>query len=88
MLKAPFCIHPKTSRVCVPVESAKVDDFDPEKVPTVGQLLRELDAAAAQRRAANGNTMEVDGETKDKEMRSGKTVPFFKNFGEWVNCLP
>ena len=30
-------------RVCVPVNPDKVGQFDPEAVPTVGQLLRELD---------------------------------------------
>ncbi|PFH52041.1 hypothetical protein AMATHDRAFT_140971 [Amanita thiersii Skay4041] len=44
LLKAPFCVHPKTGRVCVPVDSEKIDDFDPEKVPSVGQLIAELDA--------------------------------------------
>ncbi|KZV88111.1 DNA primase catalytic subunit [Exidia glandulosa HHB12029] len=43
LLKAPFCVHPSTGRVCVPVDPATVDDFDPERVPTVGQLLSELD---------------------------------------------
>jgi DNA primase small subunit len=47
LLKAPFCIHPSTGRVCVPVDPEKVGEFDPEKVPTVGQLLKEIDAAAA-----------------------------------------
>ncbi len=42
LLKAPFCVHPKTGRVCVPVDPAKVEEFDPETVPTVGQLLDEL----------------------------------------------
>jgi len=45
LLKAPFCVHPKTGRICVPVDPETIDEFDPELVPTVGQLLRELDAA-------------------------------------------
>ncbi|CAE6426328.1 unnamed protein product [Rhizoctonia solani] len=43
LLKAPFCVHPGTGRVCVPVDAAHVDDFDPESVPTIGGLLQELD---------------------------------------------
>ena len=45
LLKAPFCVHPKTGRVCVPVDPAEIDEFDPVKVPTVGQLLKEVDEA-------------------------------------------
>ena len=64
MLKAPFCIHPKTGRVCVPVDPERVDEFDPMAVPDVGTLLRELDEA--------GN-MEVDQE--DGEPKGGMRVP-------------
>ncbi|KIY66559.1 DNA primase catalytic subunit [Cylindrobasidium torrendii FP15055 ss-10] len=45
LLKAPFCVHPKTNRICVPVDPKTVDDFDPDEVPTVGQLLLELNNA-------------------------------------------
>jgi DNA primase small subunit len=48
LLKAPFCVHPKTGRVCVPVDPEKIDTFDPERVPTVGQLIRELNSAMAE----------------------------------------
>ncbi|KAF8995444.1 prim-pol domain-containing protein [Cyathus striatus] len=43
LLKAPFCIHPKTGRVCVPVDPDEIEHFDPDTVPTVVQLLHELD---------------------------------------------
>jgi DNA primase catalytic subunit len=29
LLKAPFCVHPKTGRVCVPIDPTVADDFDP-----------------------------------------------------------
>lgn len=43
LLKAPFCVHPKTGRICVPILAEKIHEFNPETVPTVNQLLRELD---------------------------------------------
>ncbi|KDE08325.1 DNA primase small subunit [Microbotryum lychnidis-dioicae p1A1 Lamole] len=43
LLKAPFCVHPETGRVCVPLLAEQVEAFEPEAVPTVGQLLMELE---------------------------------------------
>mmetsp|Transcript_41224 Transcript_41224/g.89862 ORF Transcript_41224/g.89862 Transcript_41224/m.89862 type:complete len:465 (+) Transcript_41224:24-1418(+) len=43
LLKAPFCVHPKTGRVCVPIDPSRVADFFPMEVPTVGSLAAELD---------------------------------------------
>jgi DNA primase small subunit len=48
LLKAPFCVHPKTGRICVPIDPEKIDEFDPDLVPTVDQLLRELDAGTSE----------------------------------------
>lgn len=44
LLKSPFCVHPKTGRVCVPFEASKCEDFDPFKVPTLGSLAEEMNA--------------------------------------------
>lgn len=48
LLKAPFCVHPKTGRVCVPVDPERIEEFDPERVPTVTQLLHELDSIGSE----------------------------------------
>lgn len=45
LLKAPFCVHPATGRVCIPVDPQNVASFDPGTVPTVGELLGQLDSA-------------------------------------------
>ncbi|KAF2355345.1 DNA primase small subunit eukaryotic/archaeal [Trinorchestia longiramus] len=44
LLKSPFCVHPKTGRVCVPFNASEVDSFNPEDVPTISGLIGELDA--------------------------------------------
>ncbi len=42
LLKSPFCVHPATSKVCVPFDPAKVDQFDPDAVPTVDRVIEEV----------------------------------------------
>ncbi|KAI0205978.1 DNA primase small subunit [Astrocystis sublimbata] len=44
LLKSPFVVHPGTGRVCVPIDPRKLDDFDPLAVPTVQELLAEIDS--------------------------------------------
>lgn len=44
LLKAPFCVHPKTSRVCIPFDVKKVDAFDVKAVPTLDSLLKEIES--------------------------------------------
>lgn len=44
LLKSPFCVHPKTGRVCIPIDPSKADIFDPFSVPTVRSLCAEIDA--------------------------------------------
>ena len=43
LLKSPFVIHPGTGRVCVPIDTSRLTKFDPLAVPTVTELLAEID---------------------------------------------
>lgn len=44
LLKAPFCVHPKTGKVCVPFNPSAAGKFDPMTVPTINALLDEINA--------------------------------------------
>jgi DNA primase small subunit len=67
LLKSPFVVHPKTGRVCVPIDPRKLEEFDPLTVPTVTELLAEIDA------------WEGEGEVADYEKTRLKPyVDFFK----------
>ncbi|XP_054258588.1 DNA primase small subunit-like [Macrosteles quadrilineatus] len=42
LLKSPFCIHPKTGKVCCPFKPRSASKFDPTTVPTISELIEEL----------------------------------------------
>ncbi|KAG0497075.1 hypothetical protein HPP92_001766 [Vanilla planifolia] len=54
LLKAPFCVHPKTGRVCVPIDPQHCDSFDPTAVPTLSKLLEELNTGGWKADTENG----------------------------------
>merc|ERR1712048_77237 len=52
LLKAPFVVHPKTGRVCVPIDPTKLDQFNPLEVPTVGRFVEELGSSGDSRQTS------------------------------------
>ncbi|XP_058791181.1 DNA primase small subunit-like isoform X2 [Phymastichus coffea] len=44
LLKSPFSIHPKTGIIGVPIDYTKIDEFDPFSLPTVAQLMDQIDS--------------------------------------------
>lgn len=55
LLKSPFVIHPGTGRVCVPIDLRRLEEFDPLGVPTVTELLGEIDAWDSANKKADGD---------------------------------
>jgi len=60
LLKSPFCVHPKTGRVCVPIDVKKVDEFDPFAVPTISTLCNEIDRFEKKQDQLANHEMDVD----------------------------
>lgn len=46
LLKSPFVVHPKTGRVCVPIDPSDCDNFHPTDVPSLRRLHAELNDKA------------------------------------------
>ena len=47
LLKSPWCIHPKTGKICVPIDPKKPNEFNCENVPTLTQVIREIGSMPA-----------------------------------------
>ncbi|KAJ6009219.1 hypothetical protein N7522_004235 [Penicillium canescens] len=94
LLKSPFVIHPGTGRICVPIDPRKAEDFDPLSVPTVMNLLAEIDEYDAKHpagtaeaevpdegSAVNGSDMKGSRKLQDYEKTSLKPyIEFFRSF--------
>jgi len=42
LLKAPFCVHPKTGKICIPLDPQNMDNFKVNEVPTLTQVINEM----------------------------------------------
>jgi len=49
LLKSPWSVHPKTGRVCVPIDPDTCDTFDPFAVPTVEDLIGDINEFESKR---------------------------------------
>lgn len=75
LLKSPFVVHPGTGRVCVPINTKKCEEFDPLGVPTVTELLEEIDEWKSEQ------SEEGSAKVQDWEKTSLKPyVEYFRSF--------
>jgi DNA primase small subunit len=80
LLKSPFVVHPGTGRVCVPINTRNLEDFDPLDVPTVTELLGEIDGWEAPE----------EGENEAKSMQDWEKTslkPYVEYFRSFVLAL-
>lgn len=82
LLKSPFVVHPGTGRVCVPIDTrpGKLEEFDPTAVPTVQNLLGEIDAWVEE--GATG-----DAKTNIQDWEKTSLKPYIEQFRTFVNAL-
>ena len=74
LLKAPFCVHPKTGKVCVPIDPKHAWEFDPDTVCTVGKLLNELNV-----KSSGDKVGDKEGESAYMVTEMGKAVQTFRD---------
>lgn len=79
LLKTPFAVHPGTGRVCVPIDAKAPEEFDPFEVPTVQELLTEIDSWKAP---------EGDEEAKNvADWEKTNLKPYIEQFRHFINAL-
>jgi len=87
LLKSPFCVHPGTGRICVPIDVRRVEEFDPLGVPTVMDLLAEIEKwdEDNKEKAPTGDS-QSQGETGSKKIAEWEKtslksyIEFFRGF--------
>jgi DNA primase small subunit len=60
LLKSPFCVHPKTGKLCVPMDPNNLSSFSPLRVPTLVSLTSELNEALREHQKEQGEKTKID----------------------------
>ncbi|KAJ1917180.1 p48 polypeptide of DNA primase [Mycoemilia scoparia] len=76
LLKSPFCVHPKTGRVCTPISPDDFETFDPFKVPTVVELLDEINSFEDQ--GADSQASTPDDHNAEPPRHASRLLPDYK----------
>ncbi|PIO63403.1 hypothetical protein TELCIR_14997 [Teladorsagia circumcincta] len=76
LLKSPFCIHPKTGNVAVPLDVGKIHEFDVTTCPRVDILVNELSKTIADE--------DVKENRKILGYKHTSLAPYVENFEKFV----
>uniref|UniRef100_A0A0K0E3H9 DNA primase n=1 Tax=Strongyloides stercoralis TaxID=6248 RepID=A0A0K0E3H9_STRER len=75
LLKSPFCVHPKTGRVAVPLDLEKLESIKLENFPTINKLVSEV------QENCNSTQCNIDNEA----YKTTSLGPYVKLFEDFVN---
>ncbi|PVH94382.1 prim-pol domain-containing protein [Periconia macrospinosa] len=78
LLKSPFVVHPATGRICVPIDPQRAEEFDPLSVPTVLDLIKEID---------EWQGVEGEGDKKLQDWEKTSLKPYIDQFRKFVGGL-
>ncbi|KAL7814797.1 hypothetical protein V8C26DRAFT_403228 [Trichoderma gracile] len=84
LLKSPFVVHPGTGRVCVPIDTKALEDFDPLGVPTVQSLLAEIDSWKG---AEDGEDGDDKSHVKIADWEKTSLRPYVEQFRSFVSGI-
>jgi DNA primase small subunit len=87
LLKAPFCVHPKTGKVCVPFNPSLVQKFDPMTVPTINLLLDEINAFDEKLDKTNDTKDAAEEKSRIKDYKKTSLFKGIVIFEEFVRKL-
>jgi len=87
LLKSPFVIHPGTGRVCVPIDVKRVEEFDPMAVPTVQELLAEIDAWKDENGKGEDDGGSQEEGKKLQDWQKTRLRPYVEYFRKFVDGL-
>ncbi|CAH0555024.1 unnamed protein product [Brassicogethes aeneus] len=88
LLKAPFCVHPKTGKVSIPFNPKLIDNFDPFKVPTITVLVDEINAYDKKTKEQEESLMDAEDSTVAKiKIKDYKKTSLLKAVGVFEEFL-
>jgi len=74
LLKSPWCVHPKTGKICVPINYAQADIFDPQTVPTLTTVINEI---------GQGQVVKEDGDSVTPQ----SLIPYMNTFKTFLRNI-
>ncbi|CAD6187715.1 unnamed protein product [Caenorhabditis auriculariae] len=84
LLKSPFCIHPKTGCVAVPLSADDVAQFDVTKCPRLDRLVAELPSINSEIGEKEEGDQKENGQRKVLAYRHSSLAKYVENFEKYV----